>query len=70
MAPAQWARASSWAAQRSAWQWHAALGRGVAALVWAAACRAAKARSEARSLDRDGIRLAAVEHTTVVVRSP
>ncbi|GGW80625.1 hypothetical protein GCM10010350_76700 [Streptomyces galilaeus] len=50
-------------------QWHQALGRTVAALACAAACRAAKARRDARSLERGGIRQASVVQVTVAERS-
>ncbi|MFG3266371.1 hypothetical protein [Streptomyces bobili] len=47
-APAQCVLASGCAPQRWEPQWHQALGRTVAALACAAACRAAKARRDAR----------------------
>ncbi|OEJ23060.1 hypothetical protein AR457_38365 [Streptomyces agglomeratus] len=67
--PAQWTRVCSWVAQRWARQWHEAFGRTVAALAWAATCWAAKTRSAARSLERGGIRHAAVLQVTVAERS-
>ncbi|MEV8312479.1 hypothetical protein AB0P36_35710 [Streptomyces flavidovirens] len=58
-----------WVAQRWARQWQEALRRTVAALARAATCRAAKARRAARSLERGGIRHAAVLQVTVCERS-
>ncbi|MGW7426978.1 condensation domain-containing protein [Streptomyces sp. NPDC054813] len=67
--PAQWAGVSTWAAHCEETQWQQALAWTVATRACAAAWSAANARRAARSLERGGIRQAAVVQVTVAVRS-